>query len=409
MDSYTEGMSLYRRGRYEEAVRLLAHVIGREDLVGRLARFYRGMSHRAIGIGAMRAGRFDIAERHLRSAAAALGRDADLTAYLSGIYAHTHRYEACAAEMERARTADCDGAAACRKLAQAQWRAGRREQAHITLADGLRRHGDHPALNMQLGLFYAADERFAEARSCLESVVQADCGNPDAHYYLALAAAAEGDVRTSAHALQRAFDLRPGDLLLALQLALTAKACAERGSPLVLRLPEPAPPPAASEMRHLANYVTAENDFIEAFLSLPKSAADGELFGMLAAVTDVALAQHPDYADLHYYRARIHKRLGDVERAEREAHKAVRINGRYVQALLLLADIEARTDRHKEALEHVVRAIECGADWPDVHSLAGEWLIRCGRPREARWHLRRALHLKTTYPRARPAWAAPAA
>ena len=409
MDSYTEGMSLYRRGQYGEAAELLTRMTDREDLVGKLARFYAGMSHRAVGLDAMRDGRFDLAERHLRQAVETLGRDARLIAYLSGICARTHRYEACAAELEHACADDEGGASAYRKLAQAQWRAGQRQQAYMTLAAGLRRDEDHPALRMQTGLFHAADERFDEARKCLESVVQADCGNPDAHYYLALTAAAEGDVRTAAYALQRAFDLRPSDLLLALQLALAAKACAEAGSPMVLRLPEPTPPPAASEMRHLANYITAEGDFIEAFVSLPESASDGELFGMLAGVADMALAEHPDYADLHYYRARICRRLGDADGAERHVREAVRINRNYVQALLLLMEIEADTGRREEALGHLRRAIECGADWPDVHCLAGEWMIGFARPQEARQHLQRALQLKSTYPRAERALASLAA
>jgi len=311
--------------------------------------------------------------------------------------------------MERAADHKEAPAQTWRKLAQAQWRAGRRAEAYMTLNAALRRFDGSAELNMQLALFYAAEERFEDAHQCFRAAVDADCTNPDAHCYLGLSAAAQGAVLTAAQSLQRAFELRPQDLMLALQLALAAKAAAENGCPLVLRLPEPAPTPAASQARQLANYVTAESDFLEAFLALPRSRADGELFGMLAGVIQMALAEHSDYADLQYYCACVFRRLGRLDRAFHRVGRALEINPRYVQALLLLAQLHAEGGDLGQAVESVRRAIQCGADWPDIHCLAGEWMIRCNRPREAQAHLRRALQLKAEYPRAAEALASLAA
>ena len=247
VDSYAAGIALYRCGRHQQALARFSCLEGREDLIGNLARFYAGLSHRALGIEAMRRGEFAPAEQHLRAAARILGPEADLTSYLAAIYANTGRYRACATEMERAADHKEAPAQTWRKLAQAQWRAGRRAEAYMTLNAALRRFDGSAELNMQLALFYAAEERFEDAHQCFRAAVDADCTNPDAHCYLGLSAAAQGAVLTAAQSLQRAFELRPQDLMLALQLALAAKAAAENGCPLVLRLPEPAPTPAARE------------------------------------------------------------------------------------------------------------------------------------------------------------------
>jgi len=409
VDSYTTGMALYRAGRYDRALECLAQLGGRGDLLGNLATFYTGMSHRAMGIEALRRREFDPAEKHLRAAAASLGREADLTSYLAGIYANTARYRACATEMEKACDDGQAGADARRKLAQAQWRAGQRAEAYMTLTAADRRFGRHAGLNLQLGLFYAAEERFAEAYRCFRVAVDADCTDPEAHYYLALSAAAQGAVQTAAGSLQRALDLRPGDVLVALQLCLAAKAASESGRPVVLRLPEPVAAPTHSQLRQLANYVTAESDFVEAFLALPASPSDGELFEMLSGVLRVALAEHNGYADLHYCCGRVFGRLGEADKALEHARRAVEINPRYVQALLALARVHAEQGRLDRAVEYIRRAIRCGADWPDTHCQAGEWMIRIRRPREARTHLHRALQLKARYPRATEALASLAA
>ena len=409
VDSYTTGMALYRAGRYDRALERLAGVCGREDLLGNLARFYTGMSHRALGIEALRRGALEPAQRHLRAAVGTLGREADLTSYLAAIYANTARYRACATEMEKVCDDDQAGPEAWRKLAQAQWRAGRRAEAYMTLTAAGRRFRLDPGLNLQLGLCYAAEERFAEAYECFRVAVEADCTNPEAHCCLAWSAAAQGAVQTAARSLQRALDLRPSDLMVALQLTLAAKAAAENGRPVVLRLPEPTPTPATSQVRQLANYVTAESDFIEAFLALPASPADAELFKMLAGILQMALAEHSQYADLHHYCGRVFRRLGRTGRALHHARRAVQINPRYVQALVALARMYAEQDELARAVGYVRRAIECGADWPDIHCLAGEWMIRLRRGEEAQTHLRRALQLKATYPRAAEALASLAA
>jgi len=408
-EQYVRGMELYRHGRFEEAAAELAGVQDRSDPMGRVARFHAGMAWRNLGVEALAQGRFDHAEKHFRAAIDAVGPQADLAGYLAAVYARTHRYERCAAQMKRAIDCGGDDAAARRRLAQAQWRTGRRPQAYMTLAEAVRRFGPQAHLHFQLGLFYAAQARYAEARDSMKRATDADCTNGRMHYYLALTAAAMGDAPAAVRSFQRAFALRPNDLMGAYQLALAARVAGRAGCRVVVRLPEPTAAPAPTGTRQLARYVAGEPDFVESFLALPASGIDSELFGLLAGVLEAALAEHPDYADLHWLASRVHERLGRLVPAIGHARRAVQINPNYVQGLVQLARLAERAGQDAEAAALLEKAIDRGADWPDLHAHAAELLGRCAATAAARRHLARARQLETNRARAAEAPAAPAA
>ncbi len=399
-DNYARGLELYHRGLYEQALAELELVIGREGAVGQLAKYYRAMSHRAMGIEALRDGQFARAEEHLRSTLDSIGRWGDLSSYLASLYARTGRCGRCADEMERWAEKEIDNAGIRRRLALAQWRAGRRPQAYMTLTEALRELGDESTLYLQLGLFYASEEQYAQAKVGLTHAVQTDPANPDAHYYLGLVAAAEGDILAAGRSFQRAFELRPSDLMCAYQLALAGKAAEQNGYAFPLHLPEPLAPAAGSEIRQLAGYVCHEPDFVQALLALPKSEIDEELFELLGGVLQMAIDAHPAYADLHHYCSRIFHRLNRTESAIDYARRALRINPRYVQALIHLGNIYAETHRPTDAVEYLVRAVECGGAYADIHCLIGELMMQTNRPINARMHLQRALELNADYTRA---------
>ena len=406
IEQYTRGMLRYRRGRHAEAARLLGPLGNRPGPLGQMARYYGGMANRALGLAAMREGHYDRAEGCLRAAAQSIGDRADLGAYLARCYARNGQYDRCATELAKAAKRG-GGAGAQRRLAQSQWRAGRKEEALMTLGRALRRFGDLGELHMQLGLFYAAEERYEQAAEQLRRAVEADCDSSSAHHYLGLALAAQGDVSGALRSFQRAFDLSPGDLMLARQLSLAAQAASEAGVRFVLRLPERA---AAGEgegshMRQLARYVAAEPEMVGSLLSLPKSETDGELFAVLAEVLKTALSEHEDYADLHYQASVVYERLGDIGQATSHARRAVGINPRYVKARMHLGALCARGNNAKEAAGHLEVAIESGADWPDVHCRAAELMTQCMRIEGAKKHLLRALELKPDFARAREALA----
>ena len=373
---------------------------GGEALGGRLSRYYEGMAHRSLGIEAIQAGRFAAGERHLREALACMGRRADLTRYLCSLYVQTGRYDRCADEMAKSATTCGNDPTGWRRTAQAQWRAGRREEAFMTLTSALRKFGNDASLLMQLGLFHAAEGNYRRAGGYLAAAAQGDAANADAHRHLALSHAAAGQLDAAARSFQRAWELRPDDVMLSLQLAVTARAASENGHPMVVRLTDTTPAEASeSHIRQLAAYIQRNPDFVDAFLALPASDVDDDLFSMLSNVLRTALGEHPRYADMHLRFSRVLERLGRVQQAIEHAARAVEINSRYVQGLLQLGRL-FRASGRSGAEKYLQRAIRCGADWPDVHCLAGELMLDRDRPREATRHFQRALELKEGYPRA---------
>lgn len=397
---YGSAAEHYRRGEHAQARADLAEMMRESTLLGKLSRFYYAMSSRLLGLQDLQAGRFEQAERRLRSAMELVGREAELTSYLASIYARGGRAEPCAIEAEKLVRAHPDRPDTWRKLAQAQWQSGRREEAYLTLCQAMRRVGEAACLLLQEGLFLAAEGKHRQARRFFERASETDSANADGHYFLALAAAAEGDVQAAARSFQRAFELRPSDCLCAYQLAIAARAAAESGFHIVLRLPEGSPRAASTEMRQLAQYVAREPDFAEAFLSLPPSDLDEELFHTLVGVLQVAIALHPRHADLHCCCAKALHRLGRASAALEHVAAALEINPGYVQAHILLGRLHAEAGRTEEALEHVRRAIAAGADWPDIHCFAADLLERCRRKQAAREHLERALELNANYAQA---------
>ncbi len=89
-DPYREGMRLYRQGFYSRAVEALSKVFHAQGLVGTVARYYHGMSCRALGALALAQGKTGEAERHLAAAAQSLGK-AGRPAELPGLPVRSHR------------------------------------------------------------------------------------------------------------------------------------------------------------------------------------------------------------------------------------------------------------------------------------------------------------------------------
>jgi len=399
-ESFIEGTRAHRAGEHARAVEALRSLLKRADLMGRLARYYSAMSYRAMGIADVRGGRYRQAADHLRQAIALIGNRADLAEYLAVAYARTCQPERCAAAAEVVADARPDDELAQLRLAQAQWRSGRRQQAVMTLNRALRRLSGSGRLHVKLGLFYAFEEDFESARRHLERATECDCTSVEAYRNLGLVESARGDFQAAAEAFQRALALYPGDLMVAYQLCLAADACARSGRRLKLSLPENVPPIGLSQMRQLAEYATAETDFIKAFLALPPSDIDEELFGVVGSVLRTALAYHADYADLNYLAGAASLRLGNLAAARAYTVRALEINPDYTHALMQMVELEVAAGLPQQAVEYLRRAVGAGADWPDVHARLGDLMKSCGRRASARQHYRRALELNRDYVRA---------
>ncbi len=397
--NFTQGMRAYRQGKHARAVEALAPITQQKGLPGRLARYYTAKAHQALGIELIHEARFADAGRHLRQAAALVGKQADLAEYLLIVYARTGQYERCAAEADvvaRSRPRDVESRT---RLAQAQWRAGRRPMAIMTLTSALRELGDDAQLYLNLGLFYASEDDYDLARDQFVRAAECDCTCAHAYCYLGLAESARGEFAQAVRAFEQACEREPENLMYAYQLCVAAGAASQAGKRVAVRFPERAvaPAPAGSQIRQLAEYVCSEPDFAEALLALPASDIDEELFGVRASVLRTALAHHSGYADLHHLAARALERTGQVAAATIHARRAVEINPRYVKALIHLAELAGQAGDNDQAIDALARAVECGADWPDIHARLADACRQAGKVAQAVAHYRRALELNDHY------------
>ena len=403
-ERYEHGLRLWRAGDFAQAAAQLSPLRSRGDATGRLARYYAALSHRAVALEALRQGEYDTAQQHLAKAIELVGPSADLADYLCVAFARTGQTQQCLDWAQKGLDVTPGSAHRWCRVAQAQWQAGNHAAAHLTLCQALRRLGDQSVLHRQLGIFHAAVGHLDMAKTSLGKAIALDQADPKAHYYLALTLEAQGQMQGALVSLQRVCELRTGDLAAAHQLAMVARALSAAGQQVVLRPIEPRHQrPRSSQAAHLARYVTQEGPFVDAFLALPASAADDDLFGLLEKVLRMALAEHDNYADLHHRLSRVLERLGRMDEAVTHARRAVGINPKYRQARLRLGTLLADTDRCGEAMEHLRAVLDLGGDWPDVHTLIGRMHGAAGQLDQARRHLERALQLNHHY---RPAAAA---
>lgn len=391
---YARGLQFRSQGRFADAADELRPLLARPDTLGVLARRHYALALRALACEALDAGDYFVAQQHLKTAIDTAGATVELESLLAGIHARRGRPAKCLEQLEKpARRTREDSPEAQRRLAQAQWQAGLREDAYLTLARALRQFGDAGCLHLQRGLFLAAEEQYAEARESLAQAARIECDNADAHRYLAMAAAALGDAPSAARSFQRALDLRPNDLMLAYQLALAARAAADAGKTVRVHLPPTHAAPAGS-LHDLANRIANEPDIVESLCSVRGGEMDNDLFAVLVAAVEMALDARPGRADLHLAASRAYRRLGEPGAAHAHATEALAAAPDSPAGMIQLAELATEAGDDEAAVEHYRAAIAAGADWPDIHLRASEALTRRGRADDAGVHLCRSLEIQ---------------
>lgn len=405
-DSYREGMAAYHAGCYEDAIRKLTPLASDGEGATRvMSRFYLGRAHYRLAVRFFDQRLFRDASHHFRLAAQANPSGGGFAGFLARccrgdkrLAETAHRY----AEWVRHHPADAGSRV---RLALAQWKIGQPGQAMATLREGLAACPGNADLHYQMGVLFAANEQFHEARECFEKALAIDPSHPGAHERLAQCHGVAGDARAAAEELQKAHALDPENARVAMQISILAGIISDRDLRLST-IPQPgdsSPRYDQADIERLGEAVVAEPDFVDAFLQLPKTEVDQEVFNVLRATLEKALEKHPEYADLHYHCGRVYHRLGGEAKAIRHIEKAVEINPRYVDALILLARLYGQTDRWGHGIERLRQAIDAGADYPDVHYLIGRLYQKANQPEQARQAYRRALSLKSDFPAAREA------
>lgn len=401
--AYQKGLAAYETEHYPEAIKLLLPIEHADGLTGTLARFYLGQAHLQFGISELREGRHASAAKHLTAAREMNPNASGLSQYIAACYSGQGRFDLAAAEMERHQN---DGTDADRpiRLAHAFARDGQMQRAVETLVEIIDTETHRVDVRLQLGLIYAAAEEFEDAICVLTEAAELAPLNADIQQHLGLALAAAGDHDQAIEHLAVAQKLRPNDAYLALLLTFAMDAARTTCIKLAID-PETDQLETVDDrsLEILGETIVQDPDFVEAFLRLPASDIDADIFTLLAAILERALEQHADYADLYYHCARVHQRLGLSESAIIQARMAIQVNPRYVQALIQLGRLYAETDRTSEAIDRFKEAVGCGGDYPDVHYLLGELYRRHGHNAAAGDEFKRALELNRHYTRAQEA------
>jgi tetratricopeptide (TPR) repeat protein len=251
---------------------------------------------------------------------------------------------------------------------------------------------------------HAAREEYAEAEDCLARAIQFDARHVDAHERLAQCCALRGDHRRSLELLRRANALEPRNSRIAFQLSVLVQGAGGPGRSIAPAKTGTGPESLdRAAIERLGEIIADEPDFVNAFLSLPASDVDSEVFSALAVTLERALERHPEYADLHCHCGAVYRRLGQHAAAIEHTERAVRINPRFVTALILLGQLYSLTERWTDSVQRLQEAIRHGGDYPDVHYTLGRLYQKTGQMAQARGAYERALTLNRDFQPAREA------
>ncbi|GMU22672.1 MAG: hypothetical protein AMXMBFR13_27570 [Phycisphaerae bacterium] len=406
-EQYRLGIRAYSAGRYEEAIAYLQPLTGGKRGVHNAlpSRYYLAQAHYRMAVDLFEARQFDDATRHFQAAVRANPSGAGYARFLAVCHLENGRYDQAVHELRALLERNADDASTRIRLALAQFQQGSPTEAQATLREGLRLQPLNAELHYQLGVMQAAEDEMADAEKLFDRAVKLEPSHAGAYERLAQCCALSSRHERALRYLERAHHLEPANARIGLQLSMLAGAMIQAGRPVHVqwRVNHAARRPDAADLERLGEAILREPEFVEAFLSLPTTEVDEEVFSTLAAVLEAALRQHPEYADLHYHCGAVYRRLGANEAALRHAEKAVELNGQYIKALILLAELYGQTQRPAAAVERLEQAIQAGANLPDLHFLLGRLHQSGGQTDRAREAYQKALELNETYEAARQA------
>ncbi|GMV98091.1 MAG: tetratricopeptide repeat protein [Phycisphaerae bacterium] len=417
LEQYRAGIAAFTAGEYAKAIGLLAPLTAEGGRRGRdlrppggqgmPARYYLAQAHYRLAVRLFESRRLQEATKHFLAAAQINPAGGDYGRYLADCYTQAGQFDLAARELSARLDREPDDAEARIRYALTLWKQGNAVEALAALREGVRRQPLHAELHYQLGVMLAAENDLAEAQRLFERAIALEPAHAKAHERLAQCCALMSRHERALAYLQRAHQLDAANHRIAMQLNLLAQSLIAQGQEVRIDWqPARSGRPDARAIERLGEVIIKEPEFVEAFLSLPETEVDAEVFSTLAAILEQALHKHPEYADLHYHCGAVYRRLGQDQAALRHAERAVEINDRYVNALILLAGLYARNQRWQEGVERLEQAIRAGGDYPDVHCLLGRLFQSGGDVGRARRAFERALQLKQDYSEAREALAA---
>lgn len=406
-DYYRRGMEAFSAGRYREAIRLLTPLTaGRREARALISRYYLAQARHRLGVECFRRRSYREAIEHFRAAVQFNPSGGDVGRYLAACFAGISDFPSAERQWTEDLAKDPANSDIRVRLAMALFKQGKQPGAEKLLRAGLQRSPSDSELNYHLGVMLASRDETAEATRCFKAALRHNDRHAGALERLAQCAAVEGRHHEVLPYLRGAYEADPSNPRVVLQMSLLLQSQIALGQPPLIELNRAAATPLDPKaIERLAEVVVEEPEFVETFLSLPPSDVDAEVFLAVAATLERALAERPEFADLHYHCGQVYHRLGHTDSAIKHAEQATRINPRYLSALSLLGRLYADTDRNQVGIDRLQQAVEAGADYPDVHLVLGDLFCKERRWDQARTAYERALRLNGTFEPARKALA----
>jgi tetratricopeptide (TPR) repeat protein len=155
----------------------------------------------------------------------------------------------------------------------------------------------------------------------------------------------------------------------------------------------------------LAELLAEEPELIRALAESADRVTCPDVESILAGAFQ-AVRMHPHYADLHYFTASAAFELGKLTDAEALLQRALELNPKYREALILSARVAQAAENRDRAIRYLNLGIAAGADYPDVHLMLANLYHAGGETDSARQAYERSLELNPTLPEARAGLAA---
>ncbi len=402
---YQGATQAFDERNYAQAGEWFSQLVGDDHLFGLMSRYYAAESFVRCGLEQMKASHFPAAVESFSRAIQYNPKHESLPQYLVGCFYRLRKLDRAIQISDRDTDQHPDQTDPRIRLALTLWSDGQQEKAIHTLREGLLRQPQQAEWYFQLGLMYGAREEFLEAVENLNSAIRLKPDHCDALVNLALCHSALSRHDRAVGLLTKAQQLRPADAKINLWLAMALRAISQTSLvPNVnLVFPQEHSSVEIGDLEELIQMVAREPDVVEAFIAWPELEHENDIFALFSTVLDRALTQQAHRAELHYHRARIHRRMGNDELAIRSCERAVEIDPRGVQALIALAKLYRDTDRNEEAEIRLRQVRDMGYEYADVYYMLGCIYRDWGWGDRARESYDRAIQINTNYRAAREA------
>jgi tetratricopeptide (TPR) repeat protein len=397
---FAEAMSLYRAKAYALAAPLFESMIGTGTLEGHLVKFYHSRSCRLEAERLCGEKNYVEAVQWLRRAMQFSPQSVTLIDFLAKCYVQQENYPQAGQWFHRLTELTPADSQGILREAMSYFLTGNARKAVKILQKALTEQSNNYELNYAIGMILSADDQSMKAIPFLTQACRMRPESVDAQWKLGLAYGLAGQWIEAIHHLTMAHHLEPENHWLLAQLSLAAGQARHQGVEIdieTLSIPESTADADQESLDQLAELIVRDSDFVTAFLELPGTDIDPQIFSSLLEIIMRAIERHPEYADLHYHCSCVYDRLGESDQAIRESQNALAINPQYMNAMIHLAKLYMRTSRNEEAITRLQGAISLGANYADVHYLLGKLYHRKGSLNEAKRHYEEALKINHNF------------